>query len=123
MEIDGRHTIKNKHKIFKKHARVRRMDVREKQLLINQYVYSYIVYIYQKPKSSVVQVGETRPRASKAVKSIKVREDPSSSVEKNKSPTSQVCKNDATYLRMVASKAAFLNMYFASVSLRIIMQH
>ena len=64
MEIDGRHTIKNKNKIFKKHARVRRMDVREKQLLINQYVYSYyIVYIYQKPKSSVVQVGETCPAA------------------------------------------------------------
>ena len=44
---DGRHTIKNKDKIFKKHARVRRMDVREKQLVINQYVYFYyIVYIY-----------------------------------------------------------------------------
>ena len=47
MEIDGRHTIKNKNKIFKKHARVGRMDVREKQLVINQYAYfSYIVYIY-----------------------------------------------------------------------------
>ena len=47
MEIDGRHTIKNKNKIFKKHAGVRRMDVREKQLVINQYVYFYyIVDIY-----------------------------------------------------------------------------
>ena len=47
MEIDGRHTIKNENKIFKKHARVRRMDVREKQLVINLYVYFYyIVYIY-----------------------------------------------------------------------------
>ena len=47
MEIDGRHTIKNKNKIFKKRARVRKMDVREKQLVINQYVYFYhIVYIY-----------------------------------------------------------------------------
>ena len=47
MEIDGRHTIKNKNEIFKKRARVRRMDVREKQLVINQYVYFYyIVYIY-----------------------------------------------------------------------------
>ena len=47
MEIDGRHTIKNKNKIFKKHARVTIMDVKEKQLLINQYVYSYyIVYVY-----------------------------------------------------------------------------
>ena len=47
MGIDGRHAIKNSNKIFKKHARVRRMDVTEKQLLINQYVYSYyIVYIY-----------------------------------------------------------------------------
>ena len=43
MEIDGRHSIKNKNKIFKKHAGVRRMDVREKQLLINQYVYSYYI--------------------------------------------------------------------------------
>ena len=45
------HTIKNKNKIFKKHARVRRMDVREKQLLISQYVYSfyivkYTIYLY-----------------------------------------------------------------------------
>ena len=47
MEIDGRHTIKNKNKISKKQAKVRRMDVKEKQILINQYVYSYyIVYIY-----------------------------------------------------------------------------
>ena len=35
--------LRNKNKIFKKHARVRRMDVREKQLLINQYVYSYYI--------------------------------------------------------------------------------
>ena len=47
MEIDGRHTINNKNKISKKHARVRKMDVREKQLVISQYVYFYyIVYIY-----------------------------------------------------------------------------
>ena len=47
MEIDGRHTINNKNKTFKKHARVRRMDVRKKQLVINQYLYFYyIAYIY-----------------------------------------------------------------------------
>ena len=56
MEIDGRHTIKNKNKIFKKHTRVRRMDVREKQLVINQYVYFYyIVYIYMIPNKYIVR--------------------------------------------------------------------
>ena len=44
MEIDGRHTIKNKNKIFKKHARVRRMDVIEKETVINQSVCIFLLY-------------------------------------------------------------------------------